>query len=76
MFILLFWPAYYFNKLGYGYASSTIVSAFPFCAVVGVLVCQPLYEKCPSHSGVIGSILVGLSFLSFAGMLVLGKDEG
>ena len=76
LFILLFWPAYYFNQLGYGYASSTIVAAFPCCAILGVLVCQPVFERFPTHSGLIGCILAGLSCLSFAGMLLLGKDEG
>ena len=74
MLLLLYWPAYYFNQLGYGYASSTIVSVFPFCAALGILLCQPLFERLPAHSGVIAPILVGLSCLSFMGMLLLGKD--
>ena len=74
-FILLFWPAYYFNQLGYGYASSTIVSAFPICAVLGVLVCQLLLQKFPACSGIIGSILIALNCLSFSGMFFLGNDE-
>ena len=75
MFILLFWPAYYFNQLGYGYASSLIVSAFPFCTILGILVCQPLFGRFPDHSGAVGCILVALSFLLFLSMLLLGKDE-
>ena len=74
-FILLFWPAYYFSQLGYGYASSVIVSAYPVFVVLGTLVFQPLFQKFPTYSGIIGSILIALNCLSFAGMFFLGNDE-
>ena len=75
MFILLFWPAYYFNKLGYGYTSSLIVSAFPICVVLGTLICQPLIDKFPTRTNIITVILIALNFLSFFGMAFLGSDQ-
>lgn len=75
MFILLFWLPYYFNKLGYGYSSSYIALAYPICIVFGTIIFHPITEKFPRHNGLINSILIALSFLSFFAMLFFGGDQ-
>ena len=75
LYIVLFWAVFYFSKLGYGYTSSMIASVFPACMVLGTLVLQFVLGKHLAQKPFITVILVGLNFLTFMMLLVLGNDQ-
>ena len=75
MFVLLFWLPYYFNKLGYGYSSTTIAIAYPIFIVIGSFVFNPVFDRFPKQVYLISIILVLFTFLGFAAMLFFGSDQ-
>lgn len=75
MFILLFWLPYYFHKLGYGYQSTYIALAYPIAIIIGSFIFNPLLDRFPEQKGIITSILILITFLSFFAMLFFGSDQ-
>ena len=75
IFVLLFWLAFYFNKIGYGYSSTAIAIAYPISIVLGSFVFNPLIAKLSRYTRLITTSLLSLAFFSFFGILFLGSEE-